>query len=83
MAKKCNFITSFSKPSFVTYFQLKQIKSEFFVGPKPKKKRGRPRLEDMTEEQKKERDAKIKNNKVDFHIDAFNWLSDWLTRALL
>ena len=64
-------------PLFGTIFQEKSNKSEFFVGtvPKAKKRRGRPRLEDMTEEQKQARNennkqARNENNKVEFHIDA-------------
>lgn len=56
-------------PLFLTTFQEKSNKSDFFVGtvPKAKKRRGRPRLEDMTEEQKQ---AKNENNKVEFPKDA-------------
>ena len=58
-------------PLFGTIFQEKSNKSDFFVGtvPKAKKRRGRPRLEDMTEEQKQ---ARNENNKVEFHIDALD-----------
>ena len=68
-------------PLFRTTFKEKSNKSDFFVGTVKKKRRGRPRLEDMTEEQKQ---ARVVNNKVEFQIDALGlWLSDWLTRAWL
>ena len=54
---------------FGIIFQEKSNKSDFFVAPVPKakKKRGRPRLEDMTEEQKQ---ARNEHNKVEFQISA-------------